>query len=68
MTQDGFDKRGADRLAREVARLVNSKVIDSRSRASDAMLDYLQVGWVDGPTTVPEWCEQYDKLTPKGGE
>ena len=35
-----FDKRCADRLAEEVAVLVLRKVIDSRSPAADALLDY----------------------------
>lgn len=35
-----FDKLGADRLADEVDVLVRRKVIDSRSPAADALLDY----------------------------
>lgn len=35
-----FDKRCADALADEVAVLVRRKVIDSRSPAADALLDY----------------------------
>lgn len=36
----GFSKRCADALADEVAVLVDRKVIDSRSPAADALLDY----------------------------
>ena len=35
-----FDKRAADHLADEVAKLVERKVIDARSPAADALLDY----------------------------
>lgn len=35
-----FDARGADRLAREVEALVKRGVIDARSPAGDALLDY----------------------------
>jgi len=34
------DPRGADRLAREVARLIERRVIDGRSPAADALLAY----------------------------
>jgi hypothetical protein len=39
-----FDKRGADALAREVQRLIDRGVIDSRSPAADALLDYVDPG------------------------
>ena len=61
-----FDKKGADRMAREIARLVDLKRIDARSAAADALLDYLQVGSVDGSKSVNEWCEKYDGQL-KGG-
>jgi hypothetical protein len=35
-----FDQLGADRLADEVAVLVRRRVIDARSPAADALLDY----------------------------
>ena len=37
---DFFDKRAADTLAREVAKLVKRGIIDSRSAVGDALLDY----------------------------
>lgn len=37
---DGFDRLGADRLADEVASLVARGLLDSRSSAADALLDY----------------------------
>ena len=40
----GFDKRAADALAREVQKLIDRKVIDSRSMAADALLDYVDPG------------------------
>jgi hypothetical protein len=39
-----FDKRAADALAREVQNLIDRKVIDSRSPAADALLDYVDPG------------------------
>lgn len=54
-------KRAADRLARAVARLVQIGKLDARSEASDALLDYLGVGSLEGPGSVPEWCDQYDQ-------
>jgi len=52
-----FDKRGADRLAYEVALLVTSGRIGERSAAADALLDYLQIGWFDGPEDVQAWTD-----------
>lgn len=54
-----FDKLAADRLALAVARLVEMRVIDARSEAGDALLDYLKIGGIDGPSSVPEWVENY---------
>lgn len=39
-----FDKRAADALAREVQALIDRKVIDARSPAADALLDYVHPG------------------------
>ena len=59
----------ADRMARAIARLVELRTISSRSEASDAMLDYINVGGLDGPATVPEWINQYDHVpNPSTGE
>ena len=55
-----FDKRAADRMAYEIARLVKAGRIDERSRASDAALDYMQVGGIDGPKSAPEWVDAYE--------
>ena len=35
-----FDVKAADRLAREVNKLVRRRIIDARSPAADALLDY----------------------------
>lgn len=56
-----FDKLAADRLAYEVARLVSRGVLDERSRASDAAMDYMRVGGVGGPITVVEWVDAYER-------
>ena len=50
----------ADRLAYECARAVERRTIGPRSGVGDALLDYLEVGQVDGPCSVPEWVEQYE--------
>ncbi len=55
------DQIGADRLAAAVARLVSSRSVDARSEAADALLDYLDVGGVGGPSDVPAWLAQYEK-------
>jgi hypothetical protein len=39
-----FDKRAADALACEVQKLIDRKVIDARSPAADALLDYVDPG------------------------
>lgn len=59
MTKD-FHRVGADRLAYAVARLIQTRVLDARSEAADALLDYLDVGGIDGPKNVLEWMEQYE--------
>jgi len=46
-----FDKRAADALANEVAKLIERGVIDSRSPAADALLDYRDPL---PPTVLPE--------------
>lgn len=50
----------ANRLAYQVARLVLRDRISSRSGASDALLDYLNVGGIDGPKDVCEWVRAYE--------
>ncbi len=57
---DRVVRRGADRLAYAVARLVQSGRLDARSEAGDALLDYLQVGSIDGPQDVPTWMMEYE--------
>lgn len=52
--------RAADRLAHAVATAVLAGSIRSRSRVSDALEDYLEIGGIDGPKTVPCWVEQYE--------
>ena len=51
---------GADRLAYECARQIRLGKIDARSGIGDALLDYLHIGGIDGPSSVPEWMRQYD--------
>ena len=52
----------ADRLAYQVARLVHLRVIGERSGASDALLDYLNVGGIGGPSNVPDWMKEYERV------
>lgn len=52
--------RLSDKLAREVARLIDAGFLDSRCRAADILLQYLKIGG-DGPSTVPEWTKLYDE-------
>jgi len=49
-----FAKRAADRLAVAVARLVEIGQLSARSAAADALLDYFEVGSIDGPKDVAE--------------
>jgi hypothetical protein len=53
-------KKKADNLAFFVGRLVVNGHLDARSGAADALLEYLNIGGVDGPSTVPEWLESYE--------
>jgi hypothetical protein len=53
-------KKKADNLAYFVGRLVVNGHLDARSGAADALLEYLNIGGVDGPSTVPEWLESHD--------
>ncbi len=53
--------QGADRLAHAAAIEVQRGAIDSRSAIGDALLDYLRVGQVDGPSSVPEWLDRYEE-------
>ena len=55
-----FNKDQADKLAYEVAKLVIGRHLNSRSGASDALLLYLNVGGINGPSTVPEWIQKYE--------
>ena len=59
---DRIKEIGADRLAYAVAKLVQSRTIDARSEAADALLDYLDVGSSGGPQSVPEWMERHKAL------
>lgn len=60
LAEAGFDRRTADRMAYEIAALVRSGRVDARSSVSDAALEYMQVGWIDGPKSVAEWVECYE--------
>ena len=48
----GCYRRAADRLAYEVAKAVGRGAIGSRSAIGDALLDYLGIGTLDGPSDV----------------
>lgn len=54
--------RGADALAYQCALLVMRGLLDSRSGVADALLNYLNVGGLDGPKDVPEWMRAYEAL------
>jgi hypothetical protein len=58
--RDSFDKQAADRLAYACAGAVMQRAVGSRSAIGDALLDYLQIGGMDGPQTTPEWMERYE--------
>lgn len=58
----GCYRRAADRLAYEVAKAVGRGSIGSRSAVGDALLDYLGIGTLDGPSDVPTWIEQYEAI------
>jgi hypothetical protein len=61
-TLTAFDKAGADRLAVEVEKLIERHVIDSRSPAADALLDYRD-GNIQGPHLTEEPAEGTGTLT-----
>lgn len=52
--------RAADRLAYQVAKAILRGSIRTRTGVSDALEDYLEIGGIDGPKTVPEWVERYE--------
>jgi len=56
----------ADRLAYTCAQAVMQGTIGSRSAIGDALLQFLQVGGIDGPKTVPEWMAAHKAA--QGGE
>lgn len=51
---------GANRLAYHCARAVVRGDIGSRSTISDALLDFLKVGGLDGPFDTPGWIAEYE--------
>lgn len=55
------DRIGADRMALAIFRLVDRGVINPRSEAADAALDYAQVGCHGGPKSVQEWIESVEQ-------
>lgn len=59
-TMSVFARRGADRLAAAVARLIKIGHLDARSEAGDALLDYMKIGGLDGPKDVAEWIAKYE--------
>jgi hypothetical protein len=56
-----FQQIGADRLAYECAKLIQSGKLDSRSLVGDALLDYMEIGHPDKPQDVPTWMDNFDK-------
>lgn len=50
----------ADRLAYECAIAVLNRWIRARTRLADTLEDYLEIGGIDGPKTVPEWVQQFE--------
>ena len=51
---------GANRLAYFCARAIQRGSLDSRSAISDALLDYLEIGGIDGPKDIPTWIAEYE--------
>ena len=60
LTMNQCNQIGADRLAYAVAQLIQRGVLDSRSEAGDALLDYLEVGTPGEPQDVPTWMYRYE--------
>ena len=58
------DRIGADRMALAIFRLVDRGVINPRSEAADAALDYAQVGCHGGPKSVQDWMESVQQNRP----
>lgn len=52
------DRIGADRMAAAIFRLVDRGIINPRSEAADAALDYCRVGCHGGPASVPQWLTE----------
>ncbi len=59
---------GANRLAYHCARAVVRGDIGSRSTIGDALLDFLEVGGLDGPNDVPTWIAKYEAAQAAGGD
>ena len=57
--------RGADKLAYYCAKAIERREIGSRSAIGDALLSYLDIGGMDGPSNVPVWVEQYEAAEAK---
>ncbi len=51
--------RQCDHLAFKVAVMVQLRKLGTRSAVADELLNYLNVGGVDGPVDIPSWVEQY---------
>ncbi len=54
----------ADDLAYQVAWLIRNYILDPRSRVSDALLHYLRIGSLDGPSDMNEWLLKYEAKMP----
>jgi len=57
--------RHADKLAYEVACAILNREHGKRSAVSYSLLNYLNIGGISGPKTVPEWMDKYRAA--KGG-
>lgn len=52
--------RGADRLAYQCAQAIARRAIGTRTKISDTVEDYMNIGSIGGPQTVPDWITEYE--------
>lgn len=58
----------ADRLAYECATAALRGQIRTRTRLTDSLEDYLEIGCIDGPKTVPDWVKKHEAAEAAGKE
>ena len=56
-----FRKSAADKMCYEVFLSVKLGLLRTRTRLSDAAECYADIGGLDGPPTVPQWIENYER-------